>query len=395
MTGEAGAVPEIGDAVADVLRAAYYYALFDGHRSVRPGMVLVAAARNDSLARPLLGAAVADARSLLAAPGEPPDSADPDAVLRHCRYAPALREAAWWVYRGADEDMRARAEQTGGGPVWTSDLCEALDRAAREAETVGAVRLGISHLLVGLLDARDHSIRSLANTLELNTAALTKEVRAKEPETQPEPFTPVVDLIAPFGAIEDRNPWLVRWIPNLVARLTTRDRRWGGPVLAGLEAEILRQAVRSGHQQVQSSAVLLATISLDEQLQAAGRQLRRPYVEHNQAGRVLMDAGINIHRAQPVAEGLTEQGGQLPAAESAKRFWGSGKPGDPVWGQLTARVLDRAGTIARQLRHDDIGTSHLLAASLEEEDSSAAQLLAELGGEPERIRQRLVEHLAG
>jgi len=391
MTSESDMAPEVGDAVAEVLRAAYYYALLDGHRSVEPRLLLVAAARNDdTLAGPVLGAAVAEARSRFAPNGG--DSAP--AILQQRQYGATLREAGWWVYRGADQDKRAQAERTGGSPTWTSELCTALDRAARAAEVVGATRLGVSHLLVGLLDTPDQSLQSLLTSLKLDPAALTKEVRARQPATAPRPFTPVVDLMAPFGAIEERNRWFVRWIPAVVARLTSHDRRWGGPLLAGLEMEILRQAVRSGHSQVQTSDVILAGISLDDQLHAAGRRLRQPYVAHNQAGRVLAEVGISLPRALRVAEGLTERGEVVPIERSAKRFWGSGKPGDPAWGQAAAHVMDWAGTMARRLHHDDIGTSHLLAAALDQEDSSAVRLVAELGGERGLIRQRLSEHLS-
>jgi hypothetical protein len=394
MTSEGAMDSDVGDTVADVLRAAYYYSLVDGHRAVQPAMVLVAAARNDDVvARPVLGAPVAEARSRLRPQNATEQAAGWDSMPQACRYAPALREAGWWVYRGADDDNRAQAEQRGGAPSWTATLCAALDRAGREADNAGARRLGITHLLLGILDADEPSTRSLAAALGLDFTALVKQLRTTEPETSPRPFTPLVDLIAPFGAIEEKAPWPVRWIPRMVARLTARDRRWRGPVIPGLEAEILRQAVRSGHREVQTSAVLLAVMSLDDQLKTAGRRLRDPYIAHNNAGQVLRSAGVDPDRVRAVAEGLTEEGGHLPDAESAKRFWGTGKPGDPSWGRAAARVADRAASIAEQREHRDVGTSHLLAAMLDQADSSAVRLLLEAGVDLEDLHLRANESL--
>lgn len=231
--------------------------------------------------------------------------------------------------------------------------------------------------------------------LGLDLSALPKQLSAMEPEESRQPFTPLVDLITPFGAIAEKDPWPVRWIPRMVARLTARDRRWRGPVIPGIEAEILRQAVRSGHREVQTSAALLAVMSLDDQLESTGRRLKEPYIPHNQAGRVLAAAGIDLGRAQRVAEGLTEQSGHLPEAESAERFWGTGKPGDPPWGRTAARVADRAASIAENRGHRDIGTSHLLAALLDEPDSSGRGLLTELGVDLEALRTRIDESLIG
>jgi hypothetical protein len=386
----------ISDPAAEVLRAAYYYALVDGHQVVDASQVLVAAARNDEGARTVLGQQVADARTTMTR-RERPDSAD---GVGHApsRYARALREARWWVLRGNAREGRASGAGAGdgqGAPEWSGTVGTALDRATGPARSAGVTRLDVPHLLLGLLDSADSSVGTLVSGLGLNVDALRRKIRAGGLAVEPPPFTPLIDPLQVFGAIEDRSPWLVRWIPRMVARLTARQTKWGGPVLACLEREVMRQAVLMGHDTVQTSAVLLAIASLDAQLEASGHRLRKAYLPHNQGGRVLADAGFDLHQAQSAAEPLVEEAETLPLGESSERFWDTGKPGDPAWGVAAAQVIDRSAEIARERRHRDVGTSHLLAAVLaEEEDGAAAHLLSQLRVDHRQVRQRIADQLA-
>jgi hypothetical protein len=98
----------LSETVADALRAAYYYAMRDGHSTIDPALVLMAAARNDSrVARPVLGAAVADARYAL-----PKVTSGPSGPATTTA---ALREARWWVCRDNDP---ARATPRGARQSW-------------------------------------------------------------------------------------------------------------------------------------------------------------------------------------------------------------------------------------------------------------------------------------
>jgi hypothetical protein len=184
MTGKAVTAPEVGDTTADVLRAAYYYGLMDGHQVIETSVVLMAAARNDDeLARPALGVAVAEARGVLAARAATDGgAADASVVQVPCPYAPSLREARWWVLREVSPKDRARlglvTDDGRGGPVWGKGVCEALDRAGGAARTAGVARVGVAHLLLALLNERDGSIRALAAQLGLDVAAASGRVRA-------------------------------------------------------------------------------------------------------------------------------------------------------------------------------------------------------------------------
>jgi hypothetical protein len=161
--------------------------------------------------------------------------------------------------------------------------------------------------------------------------------------------------------------------------------------MAGLQLEAMRQAVMLGHRSVQTTALLLAIMSLDEQLAVAGRKLRTAYLPSNGGGRVLSDAGVSTHRIRQSAESISDAGGELPVGESVRRVWDSGKIGDLVWGLTAARVMDRAGAIAGARGHRHIGTSHLLAAVLEDTSSAAMRVLTELGVDCQRLRSRIDE----
>lgn len=391
--------PDVGEVVADILRAAYYYATADGHAAVGTDLVLTAAARNDDFAGSVLGTAVIDARpALQPAAGDLPAPAGP-AVPVACPHAGALREARWWVLRDSKDSDRKRLgvlEPGRGGPVWSAPVCAALRRAGREAAAAGMPWIGLEHLLLGLLDEADPSVRALAERGGWDVAAVVRRLRAGGPVAAPLPDTPpLVQMLQMFGAIDQSDGWLVRWIPRWMARMSARDPQLGGPVLACLEEEALRQAVIVGHRSVQSDAVLLAVLSMDEQLEATGQRLRPPYPRHNQGGRILAEFGVDRRRAQRAAEGLTEDGGQLAAEESAQRFWGGGKPGDPPWDGHAVQLLDRAGALARAAAHPDIGTSHLLAAAVRDTGSAAVRLLTELAVDLQKIRGRVDDQLAG
>lgn len=388
---------EPGDAAANVLRAAYSYAVSDGHAQVDTALVLVAAARNDRThAAPVLGTAVAGARARLrpaAGVAGPRDRAD-DAggrpvVPGGCAQASALREARWWVLRDSSEGDRAKTGPVTagtGGPVWSAGVGAALDRATEEAEAAGVRRIGVPHLLLGLLD--DPSVRDLADRVELDVGEAAG--RVADVRREPDPYTSVVDLIASLGATDTPMPRWIGWLPRAMSRLAARDSRLGGPVLAGLELEVMRQAVLLGQVTVQSSAVLLALLSLDEQLAAVGRQLRADLAPHNRGGAVLTAAGIDPAAARRQALGIVTESDTVPAGVATERLWQWGKPADPMWSVTALRVMDRAGELARARGHGDIGTSHCLAALLEQAQSSAGlTLLSTVGVDPAALRDRI------
>lgn len=376
----------VGAEVADVLRAAYYYALTDGRRVVVPSQLLVAAARNDDRAARLLGPKIAEARTAI--PMREDQEATVAAGPSGAGYAGVLREASWWVRRANP------APACDIVPVWSGSVGAALVRSTDLARAAGVSRLDVPHLLLGLLDPAEPSVTALTERVGVTVAAVRRQIGAADLGVEPAPFVPLIDAMRVAGAAQSRGPWLVRWIPALVARFTSREARWGGPILACLEREVMRQTVLVGHDVVQSSSVLLAIVSLDVQLGAVGERLRTPFLPHNQGGRLLIEAGFDFTRAQSVAELLAEvERETLPVSESATRFWDTGRPGDPLWSTAAVRNMDQATSIARECGHHDAGTSHLLAAALQE-GGAAARLLTNLSLDKEELLHRVLRSIA-
>src|SRR6267154_3221583 len=59
------------------------------------------------------------------------------------------------------------------------------------------------------------------------------------------------------------------------------------------------------------------------------------------------------------------------------------------------RVVVLAQEEARMLHHDHIGTEHILLGLIRDGEGVAAQVLVKLGGDPARVRQQVIQLLAG
>ncbi len=96
---------------------------------------------------------------------------------------------------------------------------------------------------------------------------------------------------------------------------------------------------------------------------------------------VLKNLGIDIKKLRLEVEALVKSGpdmvtvGKLPQTPRAKR------------------VIEFAIEEARSLNHDYVGTEHLLLGLLRERDGIAAQVLANLGLQPESVRQEVLNLL--
>jgi hypothetical protein len=384
-----GPTPEVSDSVADILRAAYYYGLVDGHAVIDPALVLVAAARNDkTLARPVLGPALAEALPLLAADVSAGAERQAGEAEPAATRSQALREARWVVLRGNGEKIRARGGAAGTEPtlpLWGREVAEALERAADEAASAGAARIGVAALLLGLLRSAHPAVQTLARTASLDIVATTSALREQCPWVPEEPYTPLTGLLTPAGITDQRIPLLIRWIPGVIRRFTSRGERWG-PILLALEVEILRQAVITGHPSVQAAHLPLAIVSMQEQLTAIGSGLAAPYRQHNQGDLLLTRSGFDLRAAQHAAESLPHDGDVLTPPDVQRRLVSSGEFGDPSWTHPAAMAMEHTGAIARRRQHRDIGTTHLLAAVLTDADSTASRLLESLGIDAASLR---------
>ena len=109
---------------------------------------------------------------------------------------------------------------------------------------------------------------------------------------------------------------------------------------------------------------------------------------------VLRKMGVEMEavRARIVAHSTEDE-----AAAEFKRDWlGRERPASLPEPKLTSkakRVLELAADEARRLRHNYIGTEHLLLALLREKDGLAARILGELGLELGKARLEVLSYL--
>lgn len=124
----------------------------------------------------------------------------------------------------------------------------------------------------------------------------------------------------------------------------------------------------------------------------AGR-LQRDYIgtEHILMGIVREGEGIAAKSLQNL--GLSFQQIQRTIERMVARSGGTLKVGEIPFTPRAKRVLELSVEEARLLRHDHIGTEHLLLGLLREGEGVAARVLMELGANRERIREEILELL--
>ncbi|GIF23224.1 hypothetical protein BJ973_000420 [Actinoplanes tereljensis] len=125
--------------------------------------------------------------------------------------------------------------------------------------------------------------------------------------------------------------------------------------------EVARQAVILGHPAVQSSAILLAVLSMDVQATAAKRELRPAYTEHNRGGELLRNRGLTLTAAQQAAEPQLLEHELLPDDRQADRMPLGRSSFDPPWTGTAAALWDTAIALATECKVLP-GTTHLIEA---------------------------------
>src|SRR6266568_5008131 len=100
------------------------------------------------------------------------------------------------------------------------------------------------------------------------------------------------------------------------------------------------------------------------------------------AARALESLGISLEAVRQHAGGITGQGQQAPS-------------GHIPFTPRATKVLELSLREALQLGHNYIGTEHILLGLIREGEGVAAQVLVQLGADPSRIRQQVIQLLQG
>lgn len=331
------------ETAAAVLRATCHHAMVDGHGVVTTALARVAAARTDPVwAMPVLGRAVAVSRYDLDRRPRPPGVPLVDPAFP---YAPELREAHWRAHR--EPGRRIVLEPA---PVWSPAICTALQRA--ESVAVGRW-LGMPELLFGLLDDPD-------------CGPAWQRLHAGGFRADTVPYAPYFAHAEPLGAIETRTTAALSWVPRLPGR----------PVFAMLAEEARRQAVRLGHDVVQSSTVLLAILALDDQMRLTDCHFSRRYWRTNDGAARLAARGLTLTAAQRAAAPLVLE---KPGEPSGDALFTTDNPADPAWSAEAVALIEEATRIARSEKTRAYGTTHVVAALPLVPAPAAHGLLAALG----------------
>ncbi|MDF2440957.1 MAG: ATP-dependent Clp protease ATP-binding subunit ClpC, partial [Abditibacteriota bacterium] len=98
------------------------------------------------------------------------------------------------------------------------------------------------------------------------------------------------------------------------------------------------------------------------------------------AAQVLQKMGVSLNKVRQEIEAEVEPGSDPT-------------PPEPKLTPKAKRVLELAADEARRMRHNYIGTEHLLLALLREKDGLAAKVLRKLGLDLDRARTRVLEYL--
>ena len=141
-------------------------------------------------------------------------------------------------------------------------------------------------------------------------------------------------------------------------RFTDRARRVA--VLAQEEARMLR------HDHIGTEHILLGLIREGEGV----------------AAKALESLGISLEAVRQQVGGITGQGQQAPS-------------GHIPFTPRAKKVLELSLREALQFGHNYIGTEHILLGLIREGEGVAAQVLVKLGADPGRVRQQVIQLLAG
>jgi hypothetical protein len=219
-------------------------------------------------------------------------------------------------------------------------------------------------LLFGLLDGPD-------------TAPAWQRLHAGGFAADTTPYAPYFAGAEPLGAIETREAATTPWVSRVLGRF--REQATGGPIFVMLEQEARRQAVRLGHDVVQSSTVLLAILGLDEQMRLTDCHFTGRYWRTNDGAARLAARGLTLEAARRAAEPIVLERAAPPSGDPARPMFGAGTPADPVWTREAIALLTEAGRVARRNGAKAYGTTHIVAALAETPAPAAQRLLAVVG----------------
>ncbi|MET8822015.1 Clp protease N-terminal domain-containing protein [Streptomyces rochei] len=279
--------------------------------------------------------------------GSPDDEREIDAVWREVRHEEAER-LRW-------KNRKEETPQGVGLPPMTGALRSCLRGALEAAREEGTVSVRVRHVartLVELPDTRAREALVLEKLDIAAAAAALDALRGRDEAPEPGPVL-LMRKAGTFG--KSGNP-LTR---KVMAWVSGGGAGFGSAVVGAVRAEARRGAVRRGAVRTEPVDLLLGILALDRSLAVAGRELPGELAGANRGAELLRRHGA---RQGALARVL------LPSSGVAQEA----PPEDTGPADFEQRLLHVTQLTASAQGSPTVGTTHLLAALLDDRGTDAA-----------------------
>ncbi|MEU5838026.1 Clp protease N-terminal domain-containing protein [Streptomyces diacarni] len=282
--------------------------------------------------------------------GSPDDEREIDAFWREVR----LEETKRLLWKNRKKKVEQQHEGLELRPM-TGALRSCLRKALQAAREEGTPAVRVRHVARALLELSDTRAREamVLEKLDVTAASIALDALRESDEEAPESATVLVLRKAgTFG--KSGNP-LTR---KLTFWIFGGGAGFGSAVVSAVRQETQRGAVRRGASEMTPVDMLLGILALDRSLAVAGRELPENLTEANQGARLLRRYGARQDTLARVS---------LPTTGVAE-----GRPSE-VRGpaDFERRLLHVTQLIASAQSSPTVGTTHLLAALLDEKGTNA------------------------
>jgi hypothetical protein len=325
--------------------------------------------------RRVVGSSLPRLRALVAEGIEDPvgslgvdDSVGPASVIGEVDAT--LREAQWQVL--GFERNRTH------WPYWTPALRGALVRALLDAQVRGVDRVAAIDFIPGMVSDPDNGANRVLNQLGVRKSALLDIPSQEVAREGSDRRVPIAETLRQCGVVSSGEQ---SESASLLARIICRTASWAaeaGPALLELELEAVRQAIRLGHDQVDTGHLLLAVLELDRQLSLAGLSFGGPEVKNNSGGMVLCRFGVTL---DDTLLRMTVPRDWSAVAAPRRRRQLRTKQKHPEWTTAAADAADACRLLAKQ-RGDEAGSLHLLVSVLQAPSPATDAIVRRPGVEP-------------
>jgi hypothetical protein len=302
--------------------------------------------------------------------------AGPDQVDADHEALGLLREAQWYAI--SDRLRLQRSGLTAFDQGFTRSVALAVRQGIAEATRHGVGHAGGMHLAVGILSTPPNNATAALARSHVDVGAAIEQIRADPGFLTPSrPWRPAVDLLRFLGVTRPAGSLPARVVAQVFSWITALGR--SGPILLAVGTEAMRQAILLDHRVVTTGHLVLAVLTIDQDLTDARRHLQTGGA--NDGARVLRRHGVHrvdwqrgLATADPNV--LRRYGPPCPPYR-LDRTWG------PRWTDEAVHGIDSA--IRRAGGRRRVGTTAALRGALTGPDSVAVSLLSEMGTSPDAV----------